>query len=380
MSETFDAIVIGGGIVGVATARALTLRGAKTLLLEKGAFNGAVTGASLACLGTHMHGLAELPLLMEATRLWDELAVQFGPDMEFHRSGQLRFVLDEADIPVARGWVDGERAAGLKPELLDPAGVRAVEPLLTGPIVAATWSPDSATVNPFLATRTLLADAVRNGLEARPHTAVRGLAIENGRVTGVATAHGRTAAGAVVAAAGPWTSRILGEVGIRIPIVPRQAQCLASTRQPPRLNTVIGACESAGGVDVGYTQIQQARSGQILFNTVTAGGVTEPGAEDEAREAPANFVVDSIRMLVRLFPSLAGLDLLRSWARFEAVTPDARFLCGPTPIAGLSVVAGCNGSGFCRAPMLAARIADLVTDGQKTPDVYDPARFGDLAA
>jgi sarcosine oxidase subunit beta len=143
---------------------------------------------------------------------------------------------------------------------------------------------------------------------------------------------------------------------------------------------VIGACESAGGVEVGYTQIQQAASGQILFNTVTAGGLTEPGAEDEAREAPARFVVDSIRMLVHLFPSLAGLDLLRSWARFEAVTPDGRFLVGPAGPDGLVLAAGDNGSGFCRAPLIGRIVTDVLTRGAAVPVMYRPDRFAGAPA
>jgi sarcosine oxidase subunit beta len=379
MSRQTDVVVVGGGIVGVAIALALVERGQRVTLVEKGPFGGAVTGASLACIGTHMHDLDELALLIEARDRWAGLARRF-PDMEYRRSGQIRFILDEADVAVAERWIAGERAAGLSPELLDPAGVRAVEPLLTGPIVAASFSPDDATVNPFLAVRALLGEAVRLGLDARPHTAVTGFVDRGGRIGGVTTDGGPIEAEQVVVAAGPWATRLLDRVGAAVPIAPRQAQCLASVRQPRRINTVVGACESAGGVVVGYTQIQQAASGQILFNTVAAGGLTEPGAEDQRREAPAGFVVDSIRMLVRLFPSLAGLDLLRSWARFEAVTPDGRFLVGPVGPDGLVIAAGDNGSGFCRAPLVGRIVAGIVADAAPVPDLYRPDRFGRAAA
>ena len=75
----------------------------------------------------------------------------------------------------------------------------------------------------------------------------------------------------------PGPAPLAATVGVSLPIVPRKAQCLATTRQPPRIRTVVGACKSDGGVDAGYTQIQQARSGQILFNTVLAGGIAEAG-------------------------------------------------------------------------------------------------------
>jgi sarcosine oxidase subunit beta len=374
-----DVVVVGGGIVGVCVASALVAEGCAVRLIERGPFGGAVTGASLACLGTHMHDLAELPLLIEATRLWADLAARL-PDMEYRRCGQLRFILDEADVAVAERWIAGERAAGLSPSLLDPTAVRDVEPLLTGAIVGASWSPDDATVNPFLAVRRILSEAVRGGLDARPHTTVTQLLESGGRIRGVATSDGPVEADRVVIAAGPWATRLLAGAGVTIPIAPRQAQCLASLRQPPRIRRVVGACESAGGVEVGYTQIQQAASGQILFNTVVAGGLTEPGAEDERRQAPAGFVVDSIRMLVRLFPSLAGLDLLRSWARFEAVTPDGHFLVGPAGPDGLVIAAGDNGSGYCRAPLLGRIVADHLLRGTPVPSLYRAGRFTEAGA
>jgi len=165
-----------------------------------------------------------------------------------------------------------------------------------------------------------------------------------------------------------------------VPIRPRQAQCLASVRQPPSLNTVIGACESAGGVETGYTQIQQARSGQILFNTVVAAEGSQTNCLERIQEVPLSFVRDSIRMLTLLFPSLAHLPLLRSWVRFEAVTPDDRFLTGPLPRRGLLIAAGDNGSGFCRAPYMAQLISRLVRGVDLGPfaDLYNPLRFMEL--
>jgi D-hydroxyproline dehydrogenase subunit beta len=376
LPRSTDVLVVGGGIVGACIARELAISGRRTTIVDRGPFCAGVSGASLACLGTHMHSLEELPLLIEATRLWSDLADSLQDDIEYRRCGQLRFVLEEADAAVAKSWVDGERAAGLRPEYLEPAAVAAVEPLLTGPVLGASWSPDDAVVNPFLAVRAILADGVRHALAAYPATPVEALVERGGRVIGARIAGDVVEADRTVVAAGPWTRRLLATVGLDAPVLPRQAQCLATVRQPPRINGVVGACESAGGVEAGYTQIQQAACGQILFNTVAAGGLTETGAEDEAREAPSGFVVDSIGMLIRLFPALASLELLRSWVRFEAVSPDGRFLAGPTPMEGLLIAAGDNGSGFCRAPLLGRLIADLVGDtARRPPRLYDPARF-----
>lgn len=379
LPKTADVVVVGGGVVGTAVARQLAKDGLNTVLLEAQAFGGAVSGASLACLGTHMHNLEELPILIEACTLWRTLAEELGNNFEYNHSGQLRFILKPEDVPIAERWIAGERAAGLAPALLSPKEVQEVEPLLTGPIHAATWAPDSATVNPFLAVRALLADGRRAGVSAFADTQVLRLNLEGDRVTGVKTSKGDIAAGHTVLAAGPWSAKIARSIGLALPIVARQAQCLASVRQAPSIRRVIGACESAGGVEAGYTQIQQAASGQVLFNTVMAPQQTPIGAEDRINEVPRRFVRDSITMLTTLFPSLANILMLRSWVRFEGVTPDDRFMAGRLKD-GLLIAAGDNGTGFTRSLFLAQLISRAARGAVDSRDsFYDPLRFAGVA-
>jgi glycine/D-amino acid oxidase-like deaminating enzyme len=381
LPRTADVVIVGGGIVGAATAQALARAGLKPLVLEKGAFGGAVSGASLACISTHMMDLDELPLLAWTRACWAELDAEIG-GFEYNRCGQLRFIAREADIAVAEGWIAAERAAGLTPDLLDPAAVREVEPALSGPILAASWSALDAVVNPFLAVRALLADAQRHGATVRAHAPVTAVRTEGGRVAGVETALGPVDAPLVVLASGPWTARLAAPLGVVLPMLPRKAQCLATVRVPPVIRRVVGACESAGGVEAGYTQIQQAREGQVLFNTVLAGGtaaVGETAAVPPRAVPPVDlaFVRDSVETLLWLFPGLADIEVLRSWVRYEAVTPDSRFVAGPAGPDGLWIAAGDNGTGFVRSPA----IGRLVTDGilGRTPpfdvSLYRAGRF-----
>lgn len=377
-----DIAVVGGGIVGASIARELAVRGRNAVLIEQGDFGGAVSGASLACLGTHMNSKDELEILKWSCAAWAELDEALGHAMEYKRCGQIRYVEREEDLVVARDWIAAERGAGLDPELLSPAELRGIEPLLEAPIVAATWSPGGATVTPFLAVRALLTDAARHGLALRSHEPVRDVVRRNGRISGVLTDRGSIEAEAVVLAAGPWTARLAARAGLDLPILPRRAQCLATVALPPSIRAVVGACESAGGVMAGYTQIQQAPSGQVLFNTVLGGGVSAAGAEDHVPEVDPVFVCNSIRTLLWLFPSLARTDLLRSWVRYEAVTPDDRFIVGPTDVPGLYIAAGDGGTGFGRAPAIARVIADTL-DGAAPPfdaQVWSPARFAARAA
>jgi sarcosine oxidase subunit beta len=376
-----DAIVVGAGVVGAAVAAALAADGRRVTVLEQGVPGGAVSGASLACIGTHMMDEEELPLLAWCCDAWAAFSEK-APRFEYSRCGQLRFLKHDGERRSAETWIGIERAAGLAPELLEPDAVRRIEPELTGPIVAATWSPNSATVNPFLAVRTLLDAARADGATIVAGAAATRIVTAGGRVAGVETAEGRFDAPLVVIAGGPWTQTLAATAGVDLPIVPRKAQCLATVATRPVIRTVVGACKAEGGVDAGYTQIQQAASGQVLFNTVLEGGVTAAGGRDAVPEVDRAFVHDSVDTLLFLFPRLAGLDLLRSWVRYEAVTPDDRFLTGAAGPDGLFIAAGDGGTGFVRSLGMARIIADRVA-GREPPfrdDIYRPDRFAERAA
>ncbi|WP_171054514.1 NAD(P)/FAD-dependent oxidoreductase [Roseovarius arcticus] len=387
LPKSAEVVVVGGGVIGASISLALAEAGAKPVLLEARAFGGAVTGGSLAAIGTHMHGREEFGILDYARDRWRELSDASQDGIEYTACGKMGFILTDAALAAGKTLVAQEKSQGARAELLMPEQAQQYERLLGGPILAMTYDPDTATVNPFHAVRALMLAARQAGAQLFENTPVARLLVEAGRVVGVETSTGeRVSTPHAVLACGPWTTKLAADLDLNLPIEPRQAQCLASIRQPSgTLRQVISSCEAKGGVDSGYTQIQQSPSGQILFNTVTALAPTPKGAEDRVGEVQPGFVVDSVNTLLMLFPALKDLPILRSWVRFEAVTPDARFLAGPVPVPGLHVCAGDNGSGFCRAPLLAQFIADGVTGRQTLPvalqqraaQLYDPLRFMD---
>jgi sarcosine oxidase subunit beta len=370
-------VVVGGGIVGAAVAATLAERGHAVHVIEQSDPGGAVSGASLACLGTHMIDVDELPALQWACEAWAAFAEATGNAFEYRVCGQIRFLERERERAIALRWIARECAAGLRPELLEPAAIRAIEPALDGPILAATWSPGDAVVNPFLAVRAYVNRARAAGAMISSGTRVTAIETTRDRVVAVRAGSERIACDVAVIAAGPWTAPLARTAGVDVPIVPRKAQCLVTERVAPAIRTVVGACRDDGGVDAGYTQIQQAQSGAILFNTVLGANASPAGSYDAIPEIDRVFLRDSVATLLRLFPRFADIALLRSWVRYEAVTPDDRFLIGRSGPDGLLLAAGDGGTGFVRAPAIGRIIADLL-DGTPAPfrtDLYDPLRF-----
>jgi sarcosine oxidase subunit beta len=324
----------------------------------------------------------ELPLLIRARDRWASLEDELGTKIEYHAGGQLRFIRNTAELEVARGWVDYERTFGLESEVLDRYAVNEVVRALRGPILAASWSPRDATVNPFLACRALVEAARRHGCQIFPGALVTSICIEKGGVRSVVASTDRFETGVAINASGPWAARVAALAGVDVPIVPRKAQCLATVAVPQMIPCVVGACESAGGVEAGYTQIQQTAHGQVLFNTVISGGIRADTRQDHDREVDRRFVHDSVETLLWLFPDLAGVELLRSWCAYEAVTPDDHFLIGPVcEVRGLVIAAGDGGTGFNRAPVIGELVAQHITGESLAMPLapYAPERFASAA-
>jgi glycine/D-amino acid oxidase-like deaminating enzyme len=380
--------VVGGGVVGAATALELARGGADVLLLEADGIAAGVTGGSLAALMRHRAADPEdLPFAIESTDRWSALATEFrrelGIDVEHEVSGHLSLI--EADTPEhaeqaiaeALALVEAEREHGVTSELVSPDRARAIVPALVGTRVAgATWAPGDAKINPLLACRALVHAAVRAGAEVRTRSRVERVLPEHGCWT-LVTASERVAADAVVIACGPWTGELLAELEPRLQDVlrPKRAQCCVTEAVRALIDPVVASVSA--GLSTGYTQLHQTRHGEVLFNTVTETAdprLADGGLDDHVDH---DFLVASARKLVDLFPALGSARLLRAWGACEAWTPDHRFLIGPVGTEdGLYVAAGDSGSGFLNAPMVARAVASSISGEDCGYDLsrYDPLR------
>jgi sarcosine oxidase subunit beta len=383
--------VVGAGVVGAATALELARRGVAVTLVDAGGVAAGVSGASLAALTRHMAGEPEeLPFVMESTGRWAALAAELrrdvGIDVEHEVSGQLAHVeVDDRDDALAGVGeiVERERERGLEVTVVDRARVSQIVPALGGSrVVAGTWCPGDAKINALLACRALAHAAARRGARIRLGERVEGL-IPGPSGWSVRTPRVRHEADALVVACGPWSAPRVAEHESRLVnvLLPKRAQCCVTARLAPMIAPVISTISL--GISSGYSQLHQTRHGEILFNTVVE--TADPrlaGGELDDRVDPS-FMAASARRLLDLFPSLAGVRLLRAWGGCEAWTPDRRFLIGPVgEREGLYVAAGDSGVGFLKAPMVARAVAAHILGGDCGHDLapYAPARMLDGAA
>ncbi len=365
MSEaTADVVIVGAGVIGAAIAFHLTRRGVRPLLIEK---EDPAAGSSGACDGlillqSKKPGL-HLELALESRRRFEELAAELGAEIEFRTTGGLCLIEDEAELAAMRRSVAEQRACGLAVELIAGEEVRRREPLVSERILAAAFSPRDAQVNPYALTFALLRAARAKGARLVGGEPVVGIQIASGRVQAVRTPRRRIAAPIVVNAAGAHAPEIGRLAGLEVPITPRRGQLLVTAARPPLLrHGLISARyiaakfnpELARSGEMGFA-LEQAESGNLLI-----GSTREFAGYD--RRTSFQGIRAVARRILPVFPALASIPVIRTFAGLRPYTPDGLPILGPVAsVGGFLMAAGHEGDGIALSAitgeLLAAHIA-----------------------
>jgi glycine oxidase len=357
MSATPDVVVVGGGVVGAACARALARRAFRVVVCEPGPLPGAASPASAGMLAAQIEpDDALLALAVRARDLYAELAPALrdatGIDIHLWHSGILSVAFDEARADALQRAVAHQRQAGLPCDWLAGAEVAERWPGLAPGCVGALLAVEDGSVDPVALTRALLADAAAGGASVRP-ASVTEVLTSAGRAAGVRMADGATLPAAhVVLAAGAWTPALAG--------LPR-----ALVVEPVRgqLATLPWPAPTPPAIAFHGHHYVLARGGEaVCGSTMERAGfdarTTETGLAEIRREAH------------RLLPALAGAAVTRAWAGLRPLTPDGRGIVGPEEqVSGLWYAAGHGRSGVLFAGLTGEIIGDLVATGATELDI-----------
>ena len=168
-------IVIGGGLMGTASAFFLSQRGLRVTLIERGNIGAGATVASFGNIRRSGRHLSQLSLARRALTLWNQAETLLGRDVEFRATGHLRLIFDEDGRRDMQRFAQTARPYGLELEELTPADIRRRFPGLGPDAIAASFSPDDGSANPRLIGPAFANAAARNGAEIIDHTPVQGL-------------------------------------------------------------------------------------------------------------------------------------------------------------------------------------------------------------
>jgi len=351
-------IVVGGGISGVAAAYELARNGVSVTLLERDELAGMASGWTLAGVRQSGRHPSELPLAAAAVARWPELAEELEADTEYRQHGNLRLALAESDVPIIRDVVATSAAAGIPIEYLDSIEeIHAIAPSLTDRIFGASFCPSDGHANPSKTVLAFAAAAARHGAEIRTGVEVTAISTSAGKVTGVMTSDGPILADIVIVTAGIYTPRLLGPLGLNLPLDVRHVPAVQTVPVAPMLDQVIGV---ASGMFAGRQQVD-GRFRMTLNGTAWSGGEWH---DQYSIQPTMQQVRDTIEFAVSILPAVREMRVAQIWGGLLDLTPDALPVIERSPdIDGLIIAAGFSGHGFCLGPITGQIMADLAVIG-----------------
>lgn len=381
MRSEVDVVVIGAGIVGAATALALTRAGSRVAVLDRTLPNTAGSGTTAGNLhiqtihtrrpgqGTAVDVEQLLPLQKSTSSLWNTLD-ETVPGLGLNRCGGFMVAETEEQVHALITKHRWERDAGIPTEVLSGDEARQALPLLGPSIQAATWCPWDGFAEPDLAGPALLQQAAAEGASVHPSTPVTGLT-RDGDVWTVTTNGGTWIAPVVIDVAGPWMAPIAALAGVSLDLVPTSLQMHSLDAVPRTLEVLVQH------VGEGMS-IKQNRSGRLVL-----GGGWPAGAFHDSEPAPSrsDSTTGNLEQVRRLLPALSHNALLDTWTGPVVTTPDEMPVIGELAGAPGLFVAGGTYS-FTFAPLWGHILTEQVHGRKPELDVtaFSPNRLVRLQA
>jgi glycine/D-amino acid oxidase-like deaminating enzyme len=368
VSEGYDVVIVGAGIVGAACALECTSRGLKTACVERDVIGGGATAAGMGHIVVMDDSPAQFALTRYSQDLWAELSGALSSDVEYDRCGTLWIARDGEELQEVHRKHVLYGAAGVATEILDAAALAEAEPNLVQPLAGALFVPSDAVLYPPCAARYLMNEAIGRGMTLyAPRTVMRAgagrIVLEDGME--LHTGH-------IVNAGGADSSSLGGD----FPIRKRKGQLVITERYPGFVRhqmVELGYMKSAHSThseSVAFN-VQPRKTGQLLIGSSRQFNVEDSSVDHALLQA-------MIDQAVSFLPGLASLSAVRVWTGFRAATPDKLPLIGPSSHdPSLFLATGHEGLGITTSLATARLLADQLV-GSKPPipiEPYLPERF-----
>ncbi len=374
MSENrADVLIVGGGLMGSATAFFLRQRGVSVILLERGLVGQQASGVNFGNVRRQGRFLPQLPLAHRSRALWGRLPELLGDDVEFLPTGHLRVAYRPEQVAMMEAYRDAAQPWGLELEMLTGNVVRDRFPWLSQEVLAGSWSPTDGHANPRLVAPAFARAARRDGARIVENAEVLAIEQEGGGFR-VETADGTVwRAGMLQISAGAWAGRLAERFGEKVPIVARGPQMGVTEAVPYALKPVLGVT-TRETKEVIY--LRQVTRGNIVFGGTGHGPVD---LDTIRAKVEPRITLHQFTQLQRMVPALGALRIIRTWSGIEGYMKDDIPVMGPSArIPGLFYAFGFCGHGFQLGPGVGDVMAELIATG-RTETPIEPFAIGRFA-
>ena len=357
--KTADIVIIGGGVVGCATAYELAKRGAGDIvILEKSYLASGSTGRCGAGIRQQWGLPMNCRLARGSMDIFENLSEELDYDIELRQGGYLVLAHDEKQVRQFEKNIKLQNSEGIPSRFVSREEAREIcPPINTDSFIKATYCPTDGHANPFLTNFAYARAAERLGVKIFRYTEALDIEVENGAVAAVVTDRGRIATHKILNASGPWSANVAAMAGIDIPTYSERHQCLVSEPIEHLFDTMVISFQ------IGI-YLQQVPHGSFVMGI---GEKEEPSLNTNSSWQWLEYFTGE---LLNILPILEDLRMVRQWAGSYNRTPDAAPILGEHPaVRGFFNAVGFSGHGFMIAPMTAVCSASLMLGEEPPVDV-----------
>lgn len=422
--KTSEVVIIGGGVIGVSTAIFLAARNIQVTLLEKGRVAAEQSSRNWGWIRKQGRDQDELPIVIEACRLWQQLAEECGEDIGLRQTGVTYLARSEKDMAGFADFMKIAAVHGIDTRLVDGAQVSTMIQGMARKFCGAMTTPSDMRAEPWRAVPALARLAAGRGVTIIESCAARTLDIAAGKIAGVWTERGKIETSNVLVAGGAWSSLFLRKHGVSIPQLSVRAT-VAATGPLPEFHAGAAVDDdiafrrrhdgrytvAPGGSNLLYVGPDAFRHARKYLPALMAHPFgtrylpAAPSGFPDGWSTPRDWTPDTtspfehmrvlnpapgrsdlasiLRGFKKLFPQFENVRLETTWAGMIDAMPDAVPVVDRVePIGGLFVATGMSGHGFGIGPGIGRIMSDLIQGNGSGHDLqrFRLSRFTDGSA
>lgn len=374
LQESYDVVIIGGGVHGLATAYYLSQLGVgKIAVLEARYVGFGGSGRNTAIIRSNYRTPEGIAFYDHSVQLYERLAIELDYNIMFSQRGHLTLAHNERGVIGLRERANTNQLAGVNSRLVFPDEIQEMVPemQLTGslryPVLAALHHPPGGIIRHDAVIWAYARGADQGGVHIHQLTEVTDIEVTDGAVTAVLTNRGRIRTGTVVNATAGYASTISRMVDREIPLQTHPLQALVTEPLKPWLHSVIVSSTL-------HVYVSQTDRGELVI------GAAVDDYASYSLQSTLPFATSAATHLLELFPFLANVRMLRQWGGLCDMTPDYSPIIGEDPVVrGFYMTVGWGTYGFKAGPASGHLLAQLIAGG-RTPErleAFAPTRFAE---